>query len=87
MAGVTGTALAPVDNSVAIYPTAEPATVAAVPAALGQRRLVGAERTAGAVDRLDLLGAALEPATAALAVLWLAGTKRAQHRHPPRLRR
>ncbi len=58
------------------FPTPEPATVAAVRASLGRRRPVGAGRAADAVDRLDLLGAALDQGTAALAVLWLAGTKR-----------
>lgn len=64
-------------------PAAEPATVAAVRAALGTRRPPGARpgrRRPGEpdprVDRLDLLGEALTPQTATLAVLWLASTRR-----------
>lgn len=75
---MSGATLTPVYSApVVSWPVPESATVAAVRGSLGSRRPIGADRTAASVDRLDLLGAALEPATAALAVLWLAGSRRA----------
>lgn len=62
---------------VTAVPAPEPATIAAVRQSLGQRRPVGAPRDTPPADRLDLLTAALEPDTAALTVLWLAGNRRA----------
>lgn len=55
-------------------PAAEPAIVAQVRDALGQRQHPDG---GGRVDRLDLLGSMLAPETATLAVLWLASTRRA----------
>lgn len=57
-------------------PAPEPATIAAVRQSLGRRRPVGTDRTVAPLDRLDLLTAALDNDTAALAVLWLNGTRR-----------
>lgn len=80
------TALATTTTDITARPalTVEPATVAAVRAALGSRRPPGARpgrRRPGEpdpkVDRLDLLGQALTPDTATLTVLWLSSTRRA----------
>lgn len=78
---MTSTALQPATTTPAtlveaVAPAPEPATVEAVRTALGRRRPPGAPRDADPADRLDLLGAALTPETAALAVLWLASTRR-----------
>ncbi len=58
-------------------PRPDASTEAAVRRSLGARRPVGAPRAAEPVDRLDLLTEALAPELAALAVLWLGGTRRA----------
>lgn len=63
-----------VDVSPEVLPAAEPAIVAQVRDALGQRQHPDG---GGRVDRLDLLGSMLAPETATLAVLWLASTRRA----------
>ncbi|TDC21362.1 tyrosine-type recombinase/integrase [Kribbella albertanoniae] len=58
-------------------PRPDASTEAAVRRSLGARRPVGAPRAAEPVDRLDLLTEVLTPELAALAVLWLGGSRRA----------
>jgi integrase/recombinase XerD len=70
------TAVVTVTDPVIAYPVPEPSAIAAVRASLGKRRPMGADRAAPAVDRLNLLAAALDPATTALVVLWLSGERR-----------